>query len=60
MPLTSWTRTSTLAMRIKEWYSYHFPSLARVVTDNYQFSRCAYTFKDRKVLDEEDLPNLRN
>lgn len=49
---------NTFAMRIKEWYSYHFPELAKVVTDNYQYSRCAHFIKDRKTLSEESLPKL--
>lgn len=24
-------------MRIKEWYSWHFPELARIVSDNYAY-----------------------
>lgn len=49
---------NTFAMRIKEWYSYHFPELAKVVTDNYQYSRCAHFIKDRKTLSEESLAPL--
>ncbi|XP_063866882.1 nucleolar protein 56-like [Scylla paramamosain] len=49
---------NTFAMRIKEWYSYHFPELAKVVTDNYQYSKCAHFIKDRKTLSEESLPKL--
>ena len=25
---------NTFAMRIKEWYSWHYPELARIITDN--------------------------
>ncbi|KAK7080871.1 snoRNP complex protein nop56 [Halocaridina rubra] len=49
---------NTFAMRMKEWYSYHFPELAKLVTDNYQFSRCADLIKDRKNLSEEYLEKL--
>jgi nucleolar protein 58 len=28
------------AMRLKEWYSWHFPELARVITDNITYARC--------------------
>ena len=28
------------AMRLKEWYSWHFPELARVVTDNSTYAQC--------------------
>lgn len=49
---------NTFAMRMKEWYSYHFPELARVVTDNYQYSLCCDFIKDRKNLTEESLEKL--
>lgn len=49
---------NTFAMRIKEWYSYHFPELAKVVTDNYQYSKCAHFIKDRTTLSEASLPQL--
>ncbi|KAK8749147.1 hypothetical protein OTU49_015699, partial [Cherax quadricarinatus] len=49
---------NTFAMRIKEWYSYHFPELAKIVTDNYKFSLCANYIRDRKTLSEESLEKL--
>jgi RNA processing factor Prp31 len=30
---------NTLSMRIKEWYSWHFPELARLVPDNLVYVR---------------------
>jgi len=27
-------------MRLKEWYSWHFPELARIVTDNSAYAQC--------------------
>ena len=32
---------NTMAMRVKEWYSWHFPELKEIVKDNYLFARCA-------------------
>ena len=32
---------NTFAMRIKEWYSWHFPELGKIVTDNFTFVRLA-------------------
>lgn len=29
-----------LAMRLKEWYGWHFPELAKIVSDNLAFSKC--------------------
>ena len=30
---------NTFSMRVKEWYSWHFPELGKQVTDNYTFIR---------------------
>ena len=30
---------NTFSMRIKEWFSWHFPELAKIVTDNYTYVR---------------------
>lgn len=32
---------NTFSMRVREWYSWHFPELKEVVKDNYMFARCA-------------------
>ena len=32
---------NTFSMRIREWYSWHFPELKDLVKDNYMFARCA-------------------
>ena len=39
---------NTFAMRIREWYSYHFPELVKIVNDNYMFSKCVKLIKNRK------------
>ncbi|XP_071528645.1 nucleolar protein 56 [Panulirus ornatus] len=49
---------NTFAMRIKEWYSYHFPELARIVTDNYQYALCADFIKDRNTFTQESVEKL--
>jgi len=49
---------NTFAMRVKEWYSWHFPELKQVVTDNFIFARCASYIKDKSKLSEEQLPGL--
>lgn len=49
---------NTFAMRIREWYSYHFPELIKIVPDNYMFARTAQFIKNRKELSEEHLPGL--
>jgi len=41
---------NTFAMRVKEWYSWHFPELKAIVKDNYLFARCAQYIKVRALL----------
>jgi nucleolar protein 56 len=47
---------NTFSMRIREWYSYHFPELVKIVPDNYMYARVAHFIKNRKELSEESLP----
>ncbi|KAG0693116.1 hypothetical protein DFH29DRAFT_965603 [Suillus ampliporus] len=46
------------AMRIREWYGYHFPELVKLVPDNYQYARIAQFIGDKDTLTEEKLPEL--
>jgi nucleolar protein 56 len=41
---------NTFAMRVREWYSWHFPELKDLVKDNYMFARCAAYIQDKKSL----------
>jgi nucleolar protein 56 len=47
-------------MRIKEWYSYHMPELAKLVTDQYKYVRCAIAILDREKLDENVEAELQS
>eukprot|EP01137_Pigoraptor_chileana_P005743 Opistho-2@49202 len=49
---------NTFAMRIREWYSYHFPELVRIVNDNYTFARLVKFIKSRKSLNDDSLEKL--
>jgi len=49
---------NTFSMRIREWYSYHFPELIKIVPDNYLFAKCAQFIKNRKELTDESVPLL--
>jgi len=49
---------NTFAMRIREWYSYHFPELIKIVSDNLLYAKCAHYIKSRKDFTEEKLPGL--
>lgn len=38
---------NTFAMRVKEWYSWHFPELAKIVSDNQFYVRLVSLIGDR-------------
>lgn len=46
---------NTFVMRVREWYSWHFPELVKIVNDNYQYSRLALLIKDKSSLTEEKV-----
>ena len=57
---------NTFAMRVREWYSWHFPELRDIVKDNIMFARAAAFIQDKSTLvksakagddDEEDDTN---
>ncbi|ETI49601.1 hypothetical protein F441_06602 [Phytophthora nicotianae CJ01A1] len=49
---------NTFAMRVREWYSWHFPELVKIVNDNYVYARCASFIKNRSSLSEDSLEEL--
>jgi len=49
---------NTFSMRVREWYSWHFPELIRIVSDNQKYAKCAYFIKDKKTLSDESLHDL--
>lgn len=49
---------NTFSMRIREWYSYHFPELVKIVPENYLYAKTARFIKNRKELSEEKLEAL--
>eukprot|EP00128_Syssomonas_multiformis_P004077 Colp12_sorted_trinity150504_noHs@8471 len=44
---------NTFAMRLREWYSYHFPELIKVVSDNYTYARLVQLIGARKNVNED-------
>ena len=45
---------NTFAMRLREWYSYHFPELVKIVNDNYLYAKVAQLMKNRKECTDTD------
>lgn len=49
---------NTFSMRVREWYGWHFPELAKIVTDNYQFAKAARLIGPKNTFSEEKLEAL--
>lgn len=49
---------NTFIMRVREWYSWHFPELVKIVNDNYQYARVVLLVKDKATLAEDKLEEL--
>lgn len=49
---------NTFSMRLREWYSYHFPELVKIVSDNYKYAKITKLISDRKQLEEDIMPKL--
>ena len=43
------------SMRVREWYSWSFPELIRIVSDNARYSALALFIGDKKRLSDKDL-----
>ncbi|KAL9594150.1 MAG: hypothetical protein Q9219_007187 [cf. Caloplaca sp. 3 TL-2023] len=46
------------SMRVREWYSWHFPELIRIVSENHAYARLALFIGDKKRLSDDDLYDL--
>ena len=44
---------NTFAMRVKEWYSYHYPELALIVKDNILYAKVAYIIQSKDRLQDD-------
>lgn len=49
---------NTYSMRVKEWYGWHFPELAKVVTDNLVFAKLVKLIGFRSKAQEVDLSSV--
>ena len=46
---------NTFAMRVKEWYSWHFPELVKIVSDNYKYAKLVKVIKNKSEIKEDHL-----
>ncbi|KAK4767651.1 hypothetical protein SAY86_015401 [Trapa natans] len=49
---------NSFSMRVREWYSWHFPELVKIVNDNYLYAKAAKYIEDRSMLAEDKIPGL--
>jgi nucleolar protein 58 len=49
---------NVFAMRVKEWYGWHFPELAKILPDNLSYARVAVTMGMRTNAREADLSEI--
>jgi nucleolar protein 56 len=49
---------NTFIMRVREWYSWHFPELVKLVADNYMYTRCCLLIMNRKNFNEDLIEGL--
>ena len=49
-----------LSMRVREWYSWHFPELVKIVSDPYMYARLVVEIGDRNTISEDDLEKITN
>ena len=49
---------NTFAMRIREWYSWHFPEMIKIVSDNLLYAKLAKFIKNKSLLTDAQLEQL--
>lgn len=49
---------NTFSMRVREWYSWHFPELIKIVSENQQYAKVALFIGDKKTLSDDRLHDL--
>ncbi|KAG6538632.1 hypothetical protein ZIOFF_003756 [Zingiber officinale] len=49
---------NSFSMRVREWYSWHFPELAKIVNDNYLYAKIAKFAENKSDLSENHIPEL--
>jgi hypothetical protein len=50
---------NTFAMRVREWYGWHFPELVKICPDNHQYAQLAKLIGDKSRLSEDDLEDIQ-
>eukprot|EP00892_Ulva_mutabilis_P009833 jgi/Ulvmu1/7221/UM035_0007.1 len=50
---------NTFIMRVREWYGWHFPELAKIVADNFQYARVVMLAKDKMNISNDMVDDLK-
>ncbi|KAK0610071.1 hypothetical protein B0T17DRAFT_512375 [Bombardia bombarda] len=48
------------AMRVREWYGWHFPELIRIISDNGTYAKMVLAVGDKKTLTDDCVDDLAN
>ncbi|MCJ1274088.1 snoRNP complex protein nop56 [Puttea exsequens] len=49
---------NSFSMRVREWYSWHFPELIRIVSENHQYAKLALFIGEKERLSDADKDEL--
>ncbi|XP_027358329.1 nucleolar protein 56-like isoform X2 [Abrus precatorius] len=49
---------NSFSMRVREWYSWHFPELVKIVNDNYLYAKVAKFIEDKSKVSEDKISTL--
>jgi len=49
---------NTFSMRLREWYSYHYPELVKIAPDNIMYAKVVNVIKSRDQITEEMIAQL--
>lgn len=50
---------NTFCMRLKEWFSWHFPELAKIVSDNAIYTKCVDLIEKRDNVNDDIKEDLQ-
>ena len=49
---------NTFTMRLREWFSWHFPELAKIVTDGVMYTQIVHLIQTKDRIEEEMVPQF--
>ncbi|ODQ48373.1 hypothetical protein PICMEDRAFT_81278 [Pichia membranifaciens NRRL Y-2026] len=49
---------NTYSMRVKEWYGWHFPELAKIVNDNHTYCKLVLMIQNKANINDESLHEI--